>query len=70
MAQMTQLEQNIVELASMGYDAVEIADLVECIAPDEVQAIIDSCRDKMFDQMVAEWLEHEPTSEQQYEKQV
>lgn len=68
MAQLTQLEQNIIELASMGYDAVEIADLVEAIAPDEVQAIIDGCRDKMFDQMVNDWLEHETTAP--FEKQV
>lgn len=58
MSKFTSLEQNIMELHSLGYDAVEIADLVEAIAPDEVEAIIASCRDRMFDQMVNEWLEH------------
>lgn len=58
MAKFTSLEKNIMELHGLGYDAVEIADLVECIAPDEVEAIIAHCRDAMFDQMVTEWLEH------------
>lgn len=56
MAQFTNLEKEIMELHGLGYDAVEIADLMEAIAPDEVELIIDRCRDVMFDQMVTEWL--------------
>ena len=61
MAQFKNLEKDIMDLHGLGYDATEIADLVEAIAPDEVEAVIDRCRDVMFDQMINEWLDHEPT---------